>query len=149
MVNPERAIAYRKQVSGLIEAVLADEISPRVALNCWPTFTNQDPSVQCVYTMLWYFEADEDRHHLELYYSDLQLKTLREANVYLKKGEPLPLEMLKEYQSVMAPPEYSGAWTWRAPLWWLQSQVKNVLIILETNPVLMKYMVRPKSKGPR
>jgi hypothetical protein len=135
-VTPERAKAHRKQVSALIEAVLAEEISARTALNCWPTFCNEDPSVACAYTMLWFFEADEDRHHQEMFYSDLQLKTLKEASGFLRKGEALPLSLLEAYQGVVAPPEYSGKWTWLTPLRWLHHQLNMVLSILKTSPWL-------------
>lgn len=147
-MHPERAIAYRKQVSALIEAVLSEEITPRIALNCWPTYANQDPSVHCAYTMLWFLEADEDRHHQELFYADLQLNTLRGANQYLQKGEPLPPAWIHEYRNLLAPPEYSDAWTWRAPLLWLQRQVNLIKAILESNPYLMRLKTKSKKGRP-
>lgn len=147
-MNPERAIAYRKQASALLDAVLAEDITPRAALNCWPAMGNEDPSVRCAYTMLWFFEADEERHHLEMFYADLQIKTLQEASHCLRQGEPLSSALLRDYQQVMAPPEYSDAWVWQQPLWSLRRQIHRVLAILESHPLLRKPK-RIKPKGPR
>ncbi len=145
-MNPKRAIAYRKQAAALLESVINDQLEARTAINCWPTLGNQDPSVRCVYTMLWYFESDEDRHHVETYYSDLQLKFLQEAIAFLKEGEPLPLAVLQMYLPSTAPPEYMSSWTWRTPLWKLTELGEMILGILETNPWLNR---NTKPKGPR
>ena len=145
-MNPERAIAYRKQVSALIDAVLTEDISARAALNCWPMAGNQDSSVRCAYTMMWYFEADEDRHHLELFYADMQIQNLRDANSHLKKGDPLPENLIQEYKARKAPSEYAGSWTWREPLVGLQQLWERLVDILETHPKLRR---PPKTKGPR
>ncbi len=146
-MNPERAIAYRKQAAALIDAVLNDEILPRTALNCWPTWGNEDLSVRCAYTMLWYFEADEDRHKVEPFYADLQIKTLQEANACLREGLAIPSTLMKDYQKVSAPPEYEDSWVWRAPLWWIRYHVNQILTILETNPLFRAQKIS-KSKGP-
>ncbi len=147
-MNPERAIAYRKQASGLIEAVINEEISPRAALNCWPMAGNEDPSVQCAYTMLWYFEADEDRHKEEEYYADLQIKTLLETAQCLKRGEVLPHALIKEYATALAPSEYAASWTWREPWLWFKHGWAFLKQIIETNPWVTHPVSRRKSKSP-
>ena len=134
-MNPERAVAYRKQASILLESVILGDVSAREALNCWPRPGNEDPSVQCAYTMLWFFESDEDRHHLELYYSDLQLKTLQEAAQYLRHGNPLPASLLHEYQATQAPMEYNGTSFWQQPWWRIKVIYEGILKIIETNPL--------------
>lgn len=121
-MNPERAIAYRKQVGVLLESVLAGEITARTGINCWPTQANTDPSVRCAYTMLWYFEADADRHRAEVFYADLQLKALQHAATYLKKGDALPATLLRDYVHLPTPPEYDGRRVWQEPLQWLYGQ---------------------------
>jgi hypothetical protein len=145
-VNPERAIAYRKQVGALLEAVLADEVSPRAALNCWPMEGNRDPSVLCAYTMVWYFEADEDRHHEEMFYADLQIKTLQEASIPLKAGHPLPSQLLAEYQAYTAPSQYADRNSWRDPLLRIQQEVSRIKTIVESNPWFQRNS--GKTKGP-
>lgn len=146
-MTPERAIAYRKQAAALLEAVLLEEVPARTALNCWPMLGNQDPSIQCAYTMLWFLESDEDRHHQEVFYADVQLQTLRDALTYLRRGESLPVSLLREYQATQAPPEYSPHWTWRTPWWWFCRYIKMVVSILETHPMVAKQTSKPK--GPR
>lgn len=148
-MNPERAVSYRKQASALIEAVIADEISPRAALNTWPLLGNEDSSVRCAYTMLWFYESDEERHHRELFYSDIQIQALKEVCQYLKQGAPLPNALLQEYQGAMAPPEYHSGWTWRQPLWWMRQQIRWFLVLLETHPALSRKQGKSQFKGPR
>lgn len=108
-MNPERAIAYRKQAGALIDGVLDNSLSARAALNSWPMEGNQDPSVQCAYTILWFFESDqEERHQQELYYADLQVKLLMEVCTQLKQGLALPPNLLHEYKTHLAPSEYEA-----------------------------------------
>lgn len=137
-MRPERAVAYRKQAAALLEGVVNDQLPARTALNCWPVLGNEDPSVQCAYTMLWYLEADEDRHFEEPFYADIQLKVLAEAAQLLKQGEPLPAAWLAEYGIRQAPPEYMDSWLWRHPLWWWKKQLRRVRFIVETHPVFAK-----------
>lgn len=144
-MNPERTIAYRKQASALLESVLCEAITPRAALNTWPMSGNVDPSVQCAYTMLWFFEADEDRHQQEVFYADLQLKALQEAYCYLCQGEALPVSTLATYQHITAPSEYTTSSVWKHPLGWFQTQWSLIVQILHTHPRLQKGPKRPKA----
>lgn len=116
-MKPERRIAYRRQVAALIESVLDETITARDAINAWPSYCNEDPSVQAVYTMLWYFESDEDRRWQEMHYSDVQFQLLIECVNHLKQGNPLPLQLLDVYRSRQAPPDFSLKWLWTRPLW--------------------------------
>jgi hypothetical protein len=138
-VNPERAVSYRKQAGTLIEGVLAEEISPRTAINTWPSYGNGDLSVRVAYTMLWFFEADEDRHKQELFYPDLQVKAMKEAAIWLKKGEPLPLRLIVEYEEQIAPEMYNPHRSWSDPVMWLMRQLHTMRCILETHPLIARY----------
>ena len=115
-MTPERAMAYRKQAAALLEAVLDEEITPRCALNTWPSVGNADPSVQCAYTMLWYFEADEERHHVETFYSDVQIKTIRDVAILLKEGKALTSDILNVYKNRLGPQEYQPKTVWQEPV---------------------------------
>lgn len=148
-MTPERAMAYRKQVSALLEAVLNDEISARTALNCWPGYSNEDPSVQCAYTMLWYFEADEERHHQELFYADVQLQNLRKVCDLLKRGEALPLSLIQAYRPRVAPTEFDREAFWKDPLRWCGAQFKQLRTILETHPKLQQTSVKQSNRPPQ
>ncbi len=142
-MNPERAIAYRRQAAALLRAIVGLDISPRAALNCWPVLGNEDPSVQCAYTILWYFEADEDRHKAELFYADAQLTLMKEVYEALEKGQALPPELMAEYPAtMMAPPESASAWLWRYPWWAMQRIYQYILHIIEANP----WFQRPRPK---
>jgi hypothetical protein len=110
-VKSERRIACRKQVAALLEAVLDGSVEARDAINCWPCFCNSDPSVQCAYTMLWYWEADEDRRWQEMMYSDLQFQQLQNCVQLLKLGHPLPHQVMIDYLERLAPQEFSEQ-TW-------------------------------------
>ncbi len=150
-MNPERTIAYRKQASILVEAVLDEEISARAALNSWPREGNEDASVGCAYTMLWYFEADEDRHHLEVYYLDAQIQLFREVINYLKQGQSLPDALIQEYKDKFAPSELHYAKIWQDPIKWLQQQMNLMLAIIETHPAINERLAsvdKTKQKRP-
>jgi hypothetical protein len=146
-VNPERIIAYRKQAGALLEAVLSEDVSPRAALNCWPMAGNEDSSVQCAYTMLWFFESDEDRHKTELFYSDVQLNALIEVSGCLKKGERLPTHFLNEYRGLIAPSEYHFSGTWMGLFRWFNQHARMMQSILDTS--LWLQTQQKSTKGPR
>ena len=143
-MKPDRAIAYRKQIAALIQAVLDDEISPQTALNCWSPLANEDPSIHCAYTMVWYYEADDERHFQEVYYSDLQVQLLQEVCTLLKAGQALPEQMIKQYSAIKAPYEYSGSWMWRSPWWRLKQLVNELYSICQTHPWVGKGAHKPK-----
>ena len=115
-MTPERRIACRKQVAALLNAVLEEIISARDAINCWPAFCNEDSSVQCAYTMLWYWEADEDRRWQEMMYSDVQLQQLSDVAKILNLGLPLPDSLKTEYLTEIRPNEFSEKTMFSRPL---------------------------------
>lgn len=85
-----------------------EDITARDAINTWPCYCNTDPSVQCAYTMLWFWESDEERRWEEMMYSDMQLKLLSEVVKVLKLGHPLPPQIINQYDPYNAPPEFSS-----------------------------------------
>ena len=84
--NAQILITQRRQSAArLLEAVLEERMEARVAINSWPEPLRQlpvdkqpDPSLEAAYQALWYFEADEERHHTEMFYLDAQLELLRQ-----------------------------------------------------------------------
>ena len=104
----ERQIVCRKQIAAIIQAVLEEEVTSQDALNMWPCYCNADASVQAAYTMLWYWEADDDRRFQEALYSDVQIKQLDAARQLLSQGLPLPPHLLLGYEQRPAPPDYLG-----------------------------------------
>ena len=128
----ERQIVCRKQVAAILQAVLDEEVTSQDALNMWPCYCNEDASVQAAYTLLWYWEADDDRRFEEALYSDVQIKQMQEVVSVLSQGLPLPPYLLMGYQGRPAPPDYMGfASTWRWPLLKLKRQLQVVKDILK------------------
>ena len=126
-MKPSRQIACRKQVAALLKAVLEDEISSNDALNCWPAFCNADPSVECAYTMLWYWESDEERRQQEDLYADVQIQQLYTVIGLLEMGKPLPESLLIGYKGKLAPIEYERKNLFRHYLW-QAIEYKNMFI---------------------
>ncbi len=93
-------VEQRKLAGMLIQQVLEEQTSASYALTRWPEYT-EDPSLDSAYQALWYFEADEDRHQVELFYLDVQLQLLQQIGAFLKQGQPLPQYLLQQY-----PPEF-------------------------------------------
>ncbi len=118
-MHPHRALAFRLQAAVLLRAVLDEQLLPKTAINCWPYEGNEDLSVLCAYTMLWFFESDEERHQQEAYYTDLQLNEMRVAALHLEQGEEIPSELIESYRGIMVrgTPAYGFRWVWMLP-WW-------------------------------
>lgn len=90
--------ARRLRAAQLIEAVLDEQVEPRLAINRWPENDDSpDPSLDCAYQALWHFEADEDKQQSELFYMDAQLELLRQIANTLAKGQDLPPHILRMY----------------------------------------------------
>jgi hypothetical protein len=137
-MHPSRAIAYRIQSGALLAAVASEAIEARIAINTWPSLGNEDPSVQCAYTILWYFESDEDRHHEESFYCDVQLGVLGEVADLLLKGEVLPDHIMFKYNQQVASVEYDNNWTWRGMLWQVKRWMARIEEVLASNPFYKK-----------
>ncbi|MEZ4573607.1 MAG: hypothetical protein R2857_01535 [Vampirovibrionales bacterium] len=139
-MHPKRAQAYRIQSGALLAAVADETLEPRIAINTWPSLGNEDPSVRCAYTILWYFESDEDRHHQETFYCDVQLGHLAEIAAYLLKGEGLPDHIMLKYNQQEASVEYDNNWTWRELLWQARHWVDLTETVLSSNPLVQRFM---------
>ena|GEM_PF-3092524 len=112
--KPKEKAAKRQRAAQLIEAVINEEIEPRLAINRWPEALDEppDPSLECAYQALWHFEADEDKQQSELFYMDAQLELLRQMAVFLKDGKDLPGYMQRMYS-----PEQKVRFFYRVPPW--------------------------------
>lgn len=91
--------AKRQRAAQLLEAVIQEEVEPRLAINRWPETLDEpvDPSLECAFQALWHFEADEDKQQSEIFYMDAQLELLRQMAQFLKEGKDLPAYMLRMY----------------------------------------------------
>ncbi|WP_373532582.1 hypothetical protein [Vampirovibrio sp.] len=91
-------LSRRQRAAQLLEAVIEEQVEPRIAINRWPEpITEPDPSVDCAYQALWHFEADENQQKTELFYMDAQLELLRQMSRCLQQGEALPPYILALY----------------------------------------------------
>jgi hypothetical protein len=99
-VNQHRK-ARRLAAAKLLEMVIREEMQPRLAINRWPIIETaedeNDLSVKIAMQALWHFEADEDRHQIEVFYLDAQLELLRQMANFLKQDRDLPNYMLTMY----------------------------------------------------
>jgi hypothetical protein len=101
--HEESRLQNRLLGAALIEAVLDEEISPRLALNRWPTSKDSschDGSLTAAYQALWHFESDEEKQQTEIFYLDAQLDLLKQMAKYLGQGKSLPEYLRVGYSSV-------------------------------------------------
>lgn len=127
-MKPQRQIACRKQVAALLKAVMNDEVEAKEAINTWPCYCNQDISVICAYTMLWYWESDDERRFQEMFYADVQLEQMKRAVEALEKGWSLPPDLIIGYQGRLAPYEYTETGPLRDWYWKLIKTIENALM---------------------
>jgi hypothetical protein len=100
--------ASRRAVAGLITDVLSQAITPRQAINRWPTgqTAQRDPSLICVYWLLWRLESDEAEQKTATGYVDLQLQALAVCQHALASGQPIPETLLLRYRPLIQPIRY-------------------------------------------
>jgi len=91
----------RMAAATLLRMVIREEMQARLAINRWPVIENaadeNDLSVKIAMQALWHFEADEDRHHEELFYLDAQLELLKQMSTFLEQDRDFPEYMLTLY----------------------------------------------------
>ncbi|MEB3207027.1 MAG: hypothetical protein VKK59_06745 [Vampirovibrionales bacterium] len=93
-------VTRRRQAGGLLNAVFDETLTPRQAINQWPTLPGQpepDPSMAAAFKSLWHFEADEALQQNTVFYLDIQLDTLLLMATALSQGKALPEELLLHY----------------------------------------------------
>lgn len=88
----------RKYVAELILKVLKKELYSREALEKFPRDIKDD-SLRCAWHALIHYEADEDFKKEDPEYADTQNNCLKELALTLQNGEPLPGNILKEYNN--------------------------------------------------
>ncbi len=87
----------RKLVSELIRKVLVGELTVREALPMFPSDTN-DKSVEAAFHALVHYEADEDLRKRDFMYREEQDDYLTLVFQTLEKGEPLPDNIIRNYE---------------------------------------------------
>lgn len=80
----------------MIIAVLTDRIIVREAIKKFPNNV-KDSSIKCAYHALIHREADEDLRHRDLMYRDEQDSYLEQVARTLQQGNPLPKNIIKNY----------------------------------------------------
>lgn len=86
----------RKKVSILIFNVLTQKMSVLDALKEYPKNLS-DPTLNAAFHALVHFEADEDFRKRDSLYRDEQDSCLEDIANILAKGEPLPCNIIEEY----------------------------------------------------
>jgi hypothetical protein len=95
-------VQARIKAGQLLDQVLDEVITPRQALNRWPTGIGiEDPSLTSAYQALWHFESDEDQQKTIVYYLDAQIELLKQMSRMLMQGKSLPLYMERPYPRSM------------------------------------------------
>jgi hypothetical protein len=97
----------RRQAGGLLNAVFDETLTPREAINQWPTLAGQpepDPSIAAAFKSLWHFEADEVQQQTTVFYVDIQLDTLLLMAKLLSQAKALPEELLSHYAQYQTMP---------------------------------------------
>ena len=145
-MKPQRQIACRRQVAALLKAVLDDAVEAKEALNCWPCYCNRDTSVICAYTMLWYWESDDERRFQEIYYADVQIEQIRRAIDSLEKGLSLPPDLIIGYQGRLAPYEYTEAGFLRDWYWGFIKSIESFLESLTSILTTLSHLLLKRFK---
>jgi hypothetical protein len=92
----------RVKAGQLLDQVLDEVITPRQALNRWPSASGlDDPSLASAYQALWHFESDEEQQKTIVYYLDAQIELLKQMSRMLMAGKALPLYMERPYPRTM------------------------------------------------
>lgn len=114
---PKDRKTCRKRAAQLLEAVLDEQIEPRIAINRWPVNPGEpDASLDCAYHALWYFEADETQQQTELFYMDAQLELLRQMVRLLDRDEDFPDHIRLMYAKEQAVRFFQASSPWMEPV---------------------------------
>ena len=108
----------RQKAAELIEAVLDELLTPRQAINRWPSVSHVDESLDVAYQALLHFESDERQQQEEVFYIDVQLALLAQIVHHFKLDQPLPQHILWEYQrdlKTYTSGYYTDEWTFYRP----------------------------------
>lgn len=117
----QNQLARRQRAAQLLQAVINEEIEPRIAINRWPEpQQEQDASLDCAYLALWHFEADEEKQKTELFYMDAQLELLRQMARQLQTGQELPPYILSLYRGKKTVRFFWGQAPWLESRYFLQ-----------------------------
>ena len=95
--NADNIIETRRRTAKLIIDVVLNKIHVLEALKNFPK-NSDDPSVLVCFHILVHYEADEDIRKKDPLYKETQDEFLVETAETLIKGEPLPVNIIKEYK---------------------------------------------------
>ncbi len=97
MKNAENIIETRRQTAKLIVDVILNKITVLDALKNFPK-DSTDPSVKTCFHILVHYESDEELRKKDPLYKETQDDFLVETAETLLKGDPLPVNIIKEYK---------------------------------------------------
>ena len=104
----------RKTVSALIFKVLTEHLCVREAIKLFPPNID-DISIQCAWHALVHYESDEDLRKNDYEYTEEQNNYLEMIGFILQKGDPLPQNMIDEYEEyydMALIPRSNDFWGW-------------------------------------
>ncbi len=97
MNKAENIIETRRQTAKLIIDVILNKITVLDALKNFPK-DSTDPSVKTCFHILVHYESDEELRKKDPLYKETQDDFMVEVAQTFLKGEPLPVNIIKEYQ---------------------------------------------------
>lgn len=97
MKNAENIIETRRKTAKLIVDVILNKITVLEALKLFPK-ESSDSSVKICFHILVHYESDEELRKKDPLYKETQDDFLVETAETLLRGEPLPVNIIKEYQ---------------------------------------------------
>ena len=97
MKNAENIIEIRRQTAKLIVDVILNKITVLDALKKFPK-DSIDPSVKTCFHILVHYESDDELRKKDPLNKETQDDFLVETAEMLLKGDPLPVNIIKEYK---------------------------------------------------
>ncbi len=95
----ELTITARKLVGILLYDIISNKITPFDAVQKFPRDIN-DTSIKIAWHAIIHFDSDEDIRKNDNLYSQEQIKYLEGIGKILLQGEPLPENILNEYENI-------------------------------------------------
>lgn len=105
----------RTKAADIIIEFLTKKIDIEKAIRDFPKDT-ADESIECAYHALLHYDADEDYREQDSDYAEEQWDHLENIAILLKKGEPLPVNIIEEYRKYYESSPTMSKNTWREAL---------------------------------
>ncbi len=97
--DKELIITARKLVGIMLYDIISKNITPFEAIQKFPKDI-EDTSVKIAWHAIIHFDSDEDMRKTDNLYAQEQIKYLEGLGKILLQGEPLPENILQEYESI-------------------------------------------------